>query len=529
MSAPESQPVAVVGNGPVGQTAALLLARWGLRVRLLDTRGQRGLVGSKAICQQRDVLDVWESVGAGRAIAEEGVTWTTARTFYRDDELFVTHFEHSASSAFPPWVNLSQSRTEQILDQRIVATPNIEVLWQHEVTDIQQDAAGVQLVCRTGAGRRHIEAPYVLVAAGASASDLRDALGVSLAGYSFDDRFLICDIRADLPGREHERRFHFDPRWNPGRQVLIHACPQQTYRIDWQVPGDFDLEHEVKTNGLDKRIRKIIGQTDYEVVWKSLYRFHSRVASEFRVGRVLLVGDFAHLFAPFGARGLNSGVQDAENAAWKVAFVLKGWAPEALLETYHHERRAAAQENLEVTTSTMRFLVPQTQAEREFRSQQLELALRDPTAAHHVDSGRLAEPFWYVDSPLTTADASRPFAGRPKRGEQPAPGPGLLMPDTAVTWQGQSYALRRLLRDGFFAICGAEVDTKAASAALAVGSAPYRVMHAADLDAAEQLEQLLSLGPDEIWLVRPDAHVAAVLRDVTQLPQAVRRALGQAD
>ena len=102
-------------------------------------------------------------------------------------------------------------------------------------------------------------------------------------------------------------------------------------------------------------------------MWKSVYRFHARSVDRMRVGRVLLAGDCAHLVAPFGARGLNSGVADAENAAWKLAFVLHGWAPDALLDSYDVERLAAAQENLEVTSSTMRFLVPQDEAEWEAR------------------------------------------------------------------------------------------------------------------------------------------------------------------
>ncbi|GDY31689.1 hypothetical protein GTS_33220 [Gandjariella thermophila] len=93
--------VAVVGNGPVGQTTALLLARWGVPVVLLDSRPARDPVGSKAICQQRDVLDIWASVGAGRRIAAEGVTWTTARTFYRDRELLRITLPDPGRSAFP--------------------------------------------------------------------------------------------------------------------------------------------------------------------------------------------------------------------------------------------------------------------------------------------------------------------------------------------------------------------------------------------------------------------------------------------
>src|SRR6476469_3280725 len=112
-------PVLGVGAGPVGQTAALLLARWGVPSVVLDKRPARDLVGSKAICQQRDVLDIWSSVGAGHQIAAEGVTWTTSRTFHRGRELFASTFADPGRWPFPPFVNISQSRTEEILDERI--------------------------------------------------------------------------------------------------------------------------------------------------------------------------------------------------------------------------------------------------------------------------------------------------------------------------------------------------------------------------------------------------------------------------
>uniref|UniRef100_UPI000DE4E35F FAD-dependent monooxygenase n=1 Tax=Nonomuraea lactucae TaxID=2249762 RepID=UPI000DE4E35F len=406
-------PVAVLGGGPVGQSAALLLARWDVPVVLLDARPRRDPAGSRSIVQQRDVLDIWEAAGAGRRIAAEGLTWTTARTFHRDRELFSYTFAEAGRSEFPPFVNISQARTEELLDERISAEPLIDERWDHLVTGIAQDATGVTLICRTGSGDVAVRAAYALACAGSKGEEVRRMLGLSFGGRSFDDRFLICDIRTDLPDWAHERRFYFDPPWNPGRQVLIHPCPDSTFRVDWQVPAGYDDALEAGSGARDARIRAVIGDRPYEVVWSSVYRFHSRVVNRMRAGRVLLAGDVAHLVAPFGARGLNSGVQDAENAAWKLAFVLNGWAGEALLDSYHAERHAAALENLDVTGATMRFLVPGTEEERRHRLSVLEAAASDVTARAAVDSGRLAEPFWYVDSPLTTPDPSRPFAGRP--------------------------------------------------------------------------------------------------------------------
>ncbi|QVQ51173.1 FAD-dependent monooxygenase [Spiractinospora alimapuensis] len=523
-----STPVLVLGNGPVGQTTALLLARWGVPTIVVDERPGRDLVGSKAICQQRDVLDIWESVGAGGRIAAEGTTWSTARTFFRDRELFSVTVPDGGQSSFPPFVNLSQSRSEEILDECVAAEPRIDVRWSHRATAIEQDDEGVTVTCATPTGEVRLRATHVVACCGAH-TEVRRMLGVGFEGHSFTDQFLICDIRADLPGWVEERRFYFDPEWNPGRQVLIHPCPDSTFRVDWQVPPEYDLAAEEADGRLDARIRKIIGDRPYEVVWKSVYRFHSRVAERMRVGRVLLAGDCAHLYAPFGARGLNSGVGDAENAAWKLAYVRRGWAHESLLDSYHHERYAAARENLEITTATMDFLVPHSEEQRRHRREVLERAVHDSSAHPLVDSGRLAEAFWYVASPLTTEDRTRPFPGRPARGTLPTPGPGILTPDLPVTHvDGSPGRLRAMAREGFLILtAGPDAHRGAQVAVERALSGPVRVLKAAELDPSGRLAEALGMRDGELWVVRPDAYVAAVVDSPERLEVAAHRAVGR--
>lgn len=525
MPSTDAVPVIVVGAGPVGQTAALLLARWGVPVLLVDERAGREAVGSKAICQQRDVLDVWEAVGVGGRLAKEGVTWSTARIFWRDQEVASWRSVDRGDSPFPAFVNISQARTEQALDEAIEQTPLITTRWGWGVTGLDQDDDGVTLTCQYDGEVVHLRSQFVVLCCGARGAPLRAQLGVAFPGESYEDRFLICDIRAELGDWAHERRFYFDPVWNPGRQVLIHACPGSVFRIDWQVPNDFDLTHEEKTGGLARRIEQVVGGADYEVVWQSVYRFHARVASRMRVGRVLLAGDMAHVVAPFGARGLNSGIADAENAAWKIAFVLGGWGGPDLLESYHVERHAAALENLEVTEATMRFLVPRTDDERRARQLALSEAAVDGNSRTQINSGRFAEPFWYVDSPLTTADPARPFPGRPDLGHAPAPGPGILVPDARIADDAQW--LRRIARDGFLLLTGDGVDAAAITtqASIAV-SAPIRVEEVTRLDPSGALGELLDVKRGEVWVVRPDAHVAAIAHhdEPDSLAAALRRA-----
>lgn len=527
----DGEPVVIVGNGPVGQTLSLLLARWGIGSVVLDQRPRRDLVGSKAICQQRDVLDVWDAVGVGRTVAAEGITWMRARTFYREHELFCTEFTDAGHSAFPPFVNISQSRTETLLDEQVARCHLIDVRWGCEVSAIRTSADEAEVDVSGPRGEEVLRAPYVVLCTGAHSEHLRSKLGIEFDGRSFDDHFLICDIRADLPRWENERRFYFDPVWNPGRQVLIHPCPGSTFRIDWQVPAEFDLAREQSTGELDERIRRIVGETDYEIVWKSVYRFQSRCVDRLRAGRVLLAGDSAHLMAPFGARGLNSGVGDVDNAAWKLAFVLRGWAQDQLLDSYDQERLAAARENLEVTTRTMDFLVPQSPEARQARRDTLERAVGNPEAPSMVDSGRLSEPFWYAESTLTTPDPGRPAATRPPRGQLPAPGPGVLLPDCPVVHPdtGTESRLRSLARHGVMLLAGDESDLRAIEdAGRGATSAPVRTFGLAGLSPDGLLAKTLGATGRQTWVVRPDAFVAAVVpsADAGRVRAAVRRCSG---
>jgi 2-polyprenyl-6-methoxyphenol hydroxylase-like FAD-dependent oxidoreductase len=505
-------------------TVALLLAEYGVASTIYEAKPERDPIGSKALCMQRDVLDILERVGCGRPLVDEGVTWQMGRTYYRDAELFQITFHDAGISAFPPFVNVGQDRTEFHLERAVDAEPLAEMHYASPVIDVGEDDNGVVIA----AGSREPARFDYLVGADGARSTIRKLLGLDFPGRSFTDQFLICDIRAQLPF-ENERRFFFDPEWNPDRQVLIHPQADSVWRIDWQVPPDYDLDHDQTSGGLDERIRKIVGDQDYEIVWMSVYRFHERIASAFRAGRSFLAGDAAHIVSPFGARGLNSGVQDADNVAWKIAFVLNGWADDALLDTYELERRPAAEENLRVAGTTMEFLVPQTEEGWEIRRRTLNAAVGNPRAREMVDSGRLAEPYWYTESPLTTIGPHDPEMMNTPPGTARPIVPGVLCPDApcAVPGRADIDRIRELFGRGFTLLTVGDPHWAVAAAA-GRSDAPVAGFDLEVIEPEGLMRGALQLGHGEAALVRPDGHIAALeLSDSLAVAAAISTALAR--
>jgi len=508
-------------------TLALLLADRGVSVGVLEARATPDQDGSKALCMQRETLEIWDGIGIGEWVAERGTAWSVGRTYFQDTELFSITLPLSSGEHFPPFVNISQSEVEAVLVQRATAHRLITIHYGHTVVDVQQDDESVALLGipssllpyeasagapvdrtipdsgrsdsgRSDSGRSDsgewIRGRYVVAADGAR-SQVRRSLGIDFPGHTHDDRFLIADIRADLPFPA-ERRFWFDPPFNPGRTVLIHPQPDGIWRIDWQVPDDFDLDAERDSGRLEQRIRQIVGSVDYEPVWLTVYRFHQRCAQRWRQGRVFLAGDAAHLMSPFGARGLNSGVADAANLAWKLEHVLSGTAAEELLDSYVDERFAAAQENLAVTDETMRFIAPPP----EFRAQRdaiLRASTDDPGPRAEVNSGRLGTPMAYE---------SGMFA--PHRGGDPRL-VGSLLVDTPTD---SGPRLRRKLAETggrwlALTVGGVSPEVPAGLAGFVDNSGPVRAVYAPD-------------SRTRTWLIRPDGYVAACTEPTVEEIQA---------
>ena len=527
---PVRRPVVIVGAGPVGLALAIDLAQRDVPVVVLDD-DRRLSTGSRAICFAKRTLEIFDRLGCGDRMVAKGVSWNVGKVFLRDEQVYRFDLLPDTGHERPAFINLQQYYVEGYLAERALELPLIDLRWDNEVVDTQPHDDHVTLTINTPDGGYRLEAEHV-VACDGSRSALRRHLGLESKGRTFRDRFLIADVRMthDAPA---ERWFWFDPAFHPNQSVLLHRQPDNVWRIDFQLGWDADPDEERKPENILPRVKALLAHSamkdaEFTLEWASVYTFSCQRMERFRHGRVLFAGDAAHGVSPFGARGANSGVQDADNLGWKLAAVQRGQAPDALLDTYAREREAAADENIRHSTRATDFITPKSAASRLFRDAVLSLARTQPFARTLVNSGRLSTPTTLHGSPLNTPD-SQPFAG--------AMVPGAAAADAPVTCaDGRDGWLLKQLGDGFTALVGADGTLARtlqgltvrgfALTVIAITPAGTRTVDAL-VDRDDAVARRYDLQPGTVVLLRPDAHVCARWRRPTpaQVEAAMRRAL----
>jgi len=458
-------------------------------------------------------------------MAAKGVSWNVGKVFFRNEQIYSFDLLPEAGHARPAFVNLQQYYVEGFLAERAAELPLIDVRWKNAVSGAEQHDDHVVLTIDTPGGPYRLAADYVAACDG-SRSAMRRLLGQESKGRTFRDRFLIADVRMkhEAPA---ERWFWFDPEFHPNQSVLLHRQPDGVWRIDFQLGWDADPEEEKKPEKILPRVKALLAHSamkdfDFELEWASVYTFSCLRMDNFRHGRVFFAGDSAHGVSPFGARGANSGVQDADNLGWKIAAVLQHGAPDALLDTYGREREYAADENIRNSTRATDFITPKSEVSRLFRDAVLQLAKTQPFARSLVNSGRLSMPSTLHESTLNTPDAQA-FAG--------AMVPGAPAADAPVkTRDGRSSWLLHELGEGFTVL----VAGSPASDLLRIDGhgIPVKVVTigagGADLaDTDGLLATRYDLQPGTVYLLRPDQHVCARWRaaDADRIGAAIRHAL----
>src|SRR5712675_941208 len=357
-------PVVVVGAGPVGLSLAIDLAQRGQSVVLLDDADRIG-EGARAICFSERTLEYWDRLAVGGRMVDKGVVWSVGRIFHGASLVYQFNLLPEEGHKRPAFINLQQFYAEAYLVDRVEELPAVDLRWRNKVVGLEQRNDHVRLMIETPDGPYRLHAGFVVACDGARSS-LRQMVGAEFAGQVFEDQFLIADVKmtAAFPT---ERWFWFDPPFHAGRSALLHKQPDDVWRIDLQLNRHADPAIEKQPDNVRPRIARMLGHDKFEFEWISLYKFQCRRMNRFIHGRVIFAGDAAHQVSPFGARGANSGLEDAEHISWKLDRVLRGVSPESLLESYHVERSAAADENIRESTRSTDFMAPVTRQEARLR------------------------------------------------------------------------------------------------------------------------------------------------------------------
>ena len=534
------QKVVIVGAGPVGLTAALELARHGVPCVVLESELQVS-EGSRAIVFTRRSMEILQQVGVARRVTENGLPWRHGNSIYQGQRVFRMEAPHDDDDRFFPMINLQQQYLEEYLVDAAEAHPLVELRWGNRVTAVEPvDPEGgfARATVDTPEGPYPLEAEW-LVAADGARSGIRSLLGLKMEGASYEGRFVIADIRIDLP-LPTERLAFFDPDWNPGNTILMHREPHGIWRVDYQLPAGEDPEEALKPESLQARIDAqlaMIGYagTPWEMDWCSVYSARALTLPDYRAGRVLFTGDAAHMLPIFGVRGANTGFQDAQGLAWRLALVAKGVAPEALLASYSSERVGAAREIIEEAGKSTRFMAPPSRGFRLLRDAVLSLSLTEPFVGP-LYHWRTSRPHEYTRSPLNSAgDDNLLFQAGPGHGAPPQ-NVRLGADDYLLDHLGGGFdllyfteghaipePLQRAVREAR--------DRGVPLRVLAVGaSAPVAGADAVLPDAEGRCRARYGVrASGGAYLLRPDQHVCArwISLDATRLQAALNTALAQ--
>lgn len=480
-----AQRVVIVGAGPIGLTAALTLAKYGIASVVIERKSTFN-DGSRAICISRSSFHILNSIGAVKPFLDHALAWTTGRTFYRGQQILEFNMPDGADERFRPMYNLQQQYIEQYLWQAADTSDLIDIRWQSEVTAISQTPDKAMVEIRDPNGTYAIESDWVLAADGAR-SAVRSMMGLRLKGENYEGRYVIADVQMD-----HDyptiRRALFDPECRPGGTVLVHRQPDNIWRIDYQLRDGESAEEATQEDNVRQSVAgvlKDIGHTgDWDLEWWSVYSANTLALDDYRAGRVFFIGDSAHIVPIFGVRGLNNGLADGQNIGWKLAWVLNGHADEALLNSYSPERRGATMDVFANATKSTRFMTPPTKGWTVMRDAALSLALSHPFAGQ-LANPRQMSPYTYADSPAVIG------------GDQVGTvAIGAMVPDTPI----DDGFLSEKLGHGFVVLAFGQVPSWAKD----VNGAEVIV-----LPAKGRAAEVFGAGEGSAFLIRPDMHLTA--------------------
>lgn len=500
--------VVIIGAGPAGLTAAIDLAERGIS-SVVFSKEKSVSVGSRALCFAKKSLETVSRLNPEIAekMIRKGIVWNVGKVFNQKELVYQFDLLPEEGHKIPAFINLQQYHFEEPLVDYAMAHPLIDLRWQNTALFKNQDNEKVSLEIETPEGTYKTTAEYLIACDGVR-STTREAMNIPFEGELFDENFLIADVvmENDFPT---ERWFWFDPPFNKNQSALLHKEPDGVWRIDLQLGWkDVDKKKELDPERIKERLRQMLGpDCKFELEWTSIYNFKCMRIEKLRHDRVFFAGDSAHQVSPFGARGANGSIQDTDNLIWKLARVIKGDSPESLLNTYNEERSPAADENILHSSNSTDFISPKSDISLQFRNKVLDLAKHNSFARTLINSGRLSQPYRYVNSSLVTQDSDLDWDCQLQ--------PGCSIKDAIIH---NGFLIDILTKDFTLIYFGDKI----------VGNGILsNTIYANESDT--DLIQKYDLKPGSWYLIRPDHYIAARGRNfnLNRIEGAVLKSVGQ--
>ncbi|MBV8472082.1 MAG: FAD-dependent monooxygenase [Hyphomicrobiales bacterium] len=346
--------VLVVGAGPTGLVLALWLVKLGASVRIVDEAEGPG-TASRALAVQARTLELYRQLDLADPVAERAYKVAAVNFWKRGQAVARVPFEE-VGSTFTPYPSLQifpQDEHERLLVDRLAAA-GLEVERQTELLDCTQDSAGAVATLRRPDGDEELcEAQYIAGCDGAH-SRLREILGVGFGGGTYPHLFYVADLEASGPAVNGELVADLD---DADFLAIFPLAAERRVRLIGAVRGEAaERAESLSFADVSRRAMENLRLNVETINWFSTYRVHHRVAERFRSGRAFLLGDAAHIHSPVGGQGMNTGIGDAINLAWKLKAALDGKAPDKLLDSFEAERIAFARRLVSTTDRLFAFV-----------------------------------------------------------------------------------------------------------------------------------------------------------------------------
>lgn len=345
--------ILIVGAGPTGLVLALWLAKVGVPFRLIDRKAGPG-EASRAMAVQARSLEFYRQLGFADEVIAAGFRLDRAHLRNRFGEMGTVNLGDigRGESPYPFALSLPQDDHERLLTAHLLAAGHA-VEWETELTGFAQDAGGVGATLRKPGSEESWSGLYLCGCDGAH-SAVRHGMGTGFPGGTYDQLFYVADAEAVGEWTNHEINAYI------AEKTFCIAFPVRSegmFRFIGLVPEKLREREDLQFSDLQAEVETVTGTRITHVNWFSRYRVHHRVADQFRQGRVFLAGDAGHVHSPVGGQGMNTGIGDAVNLAWKLAAVLMSRASENLLDTYEPERLRFARSLVATTDRLFELIV----------------------------------------------------------------------------------------------------------------------------------------------------------------------------